>query len=39
MWNGNAEKQNVGIVPDSRDFKSTYNQDFDSNVLKSTLHA
>jgi len=37
MWNGNAERQNVGIVPDSRDFKSTYNQDFDSSVLKSTL--
>jgi hypothetical protein len=38
MWNGNAEKQNVVIVPDTRDFKSTYNQDFDSSVLKSTLH-
>ena len=38
MWNGNAEKQNVGIVPDTRDFKSTYNQDFDSSILKSTLH-
>ena len=39
MWSGNAERMNVGIVADNRDFKSTYNQDFDSSILKTTLNA
>lgn len=34
MFNGNVEKQTVGLVSDSRDFTSTYRASFDSEKLR-----
>ena len=38
MWNGSIEKQTVQLVPDERDFRSTYNSSFDANVVHQTIH-
>lgn len=38
MWNGNSDKQTVQLVPESRDFQTTYSNSFQSEVLKQSFN-
>ena len=39
MWAGSHDKTTVQLVPDERDFRSTYNASFDANVVKETIRS